>query len=66
MQTIKNENLKLVKRIKVKLIYSGFVDGIFDHDNVHRFGSEEAFSDKYDDNAIGTFIYDLGISDLPN
>ena len=48
------------------LIYSGFVDGILDQDNTHRLGSEEAFSDKYDDRAMQMSIYDLDISDLPN
>ena len=48
------------------LIYSGFVDGILDQDNTHRLGSEEAFSDKYDDRAMQMSIYDLDILDLPN
>ena len=30
-----------------KLIYSRFVDGILDHDKIHRFGREETFSDSY-------------------
>ena len=31
--------------------YSGFADGIFDRDNVHRFGRAKIFSDKYIDKA---------------
>ena len=29
-----------------KLIYSGFVNNIFDHDNVHQDGRKETFSGK--------------------
>ena len=49
-----------------KLIYSGYMDGILDHGIVHRFGIEEVFSDKYDDRAMDTSIYDLYILDLSN
>ena len=42
------------------------MDGILGQDNAHRLGSEEAFSDKYDDRAMQRSVYDLDISDLPN
>ena len=42
-----------------KLIYSRFVDGILDHDNIHRFGREETFSDSYNDETMDTSDYNL-------
>ena len=45
----------------LKLIYSGFVDGILDHDNVNRFGTEGSFSDRHKDDAMDTFDYVLPI-----
>ena len=45
------KNAKLLIKVQ-KLIYSRFVVEILNHDNSHRFGSKETFSDRYDDKAI--------------
>ena len=42
------------------------MDGILDHGIVHRFGTKEVFSDKYNDRAMDTSIYHLYILDLSN
>ena len=60
---------KIIKKVEVlkiaelllkgqNLIYSGFVDNIFDHDNIHQFGKEEAFCDDYNDEAMNTSAFD--------
>ena len=39
------------------------MDGIIDHDNVSRFGTEESSSDRHDDEAMDTTENDLSILD---
>ena len=39
------------------------MDGIIDHDNVSRFGTEESSSDRHNDEATDTSEYDLSILD---
>ena len=39
------------------------MDGIIDHDNIRRFGTEESSSDRHNDEATGTSEYDLSILD---
>ena len=43
----------------LRLIYSGFVNGILNHDNVNKFDTEESFSERYNDEAMNTSDYDL-------
>ena len=51
VRILKNAELLLKGQ---KLIYSRFDDGILDHDNIHRFGREETFSDSYNDKTMDT------------
>ena len=49
-KSYKENNAELLLK-EQKLIYSGFVDGLFDHDNIHKFW---VFSYKHDDKAMDT------------
>ena len=42
------------------------MDGILDYDNIHGYGREETFSDRYNNKAIDMSNEDLRIVDLPN
>ena len=52
-QVLKNADLLLKGQ---KLIYSGFMDNIFDSSDIHTSGREEDFSEKYSDDVDNDYF----------